>query len=339
MFEDLQRFVVRMPNWLGDAVMATAALHDLKAHFPNSSITVAASHPIQELLLHDTAVDERIAFSRKASEKSKEKKRFTKLLQEKMYMAAILMTGSFSSAWQFFMARKSFQKRIGFASHFRSLLLTDPIEEPPKGVHLVDCYKRLLQPLGIPISSTEPKLFVADYEKSEALDLLASHSISPRDRLIGINPGAAYGSAKCWPEESFRELTEKLLQNPAYKIVYFGDPGTKPVVDFITAGFPDRVVNLAAKTSLRQLIALIGCCSFFITNDSGPMHIAAALKRPLIALFGSTNEIKTGPYASMQHVIHKHVPCSPCYLRKCPIDFRCMRSITVDDVLREVSRL
>ena len=149
--------------------------------------------------------------------------------------------------------------------------------------------------------------------------------------MIGINPGAAYGSAKCWLPERFRELTEKLLQNPNTRILYFGDKAGASLVNEICADLPDRVINLAAQTTIRELMAYIQACHLFLTNDSGPMHMASALGTPLVALFGSTSDRYTGPYRGGK-VIHKHVPCSPCYRRTCPIDFRCMTQIGVDEV-------
>ena len=119
--------------------------------------------------------------------------------------------------------------------------------------------------------------------------------MSPQARLVGINPGAAYGSAKCWLPERFRQVTEKLLKHENIQIVYFGDSVTQPLVKEICQGLPSRVINLAGVTTLRQLASLIKLCDVLLTNDSGPMHIAAAVGTPLVALFGSTNEIATGP--------------------------------------------
>jgi len=156
-----------------------------------------------------------------------------------------------------------------------------------------------------------------------------------KDIIIGINPGAAYGTAKCWLPDRFIEITKKILELPHTYVIYFGDAAASPLIKTLAEPFSERVINMAAKTSLRELMALIHCCSAFLTNDSGPMHIAAALKTPLLALFGSTSEIKTGPYLKGR-VIHKNVECSPCYKRVCPIDFRCMKRIEVSEVYNEL---
>jgi heptosyltransferase-2 len=195
----------------------------------------------------------------------------------------------------------------------------------------------LLEPLGIPISETAPRLYLTEAEKKEAAEWLYNYGISSTDSIIGINPGAAYGSAKCWLPDRFKKLTEMLLEDPKVKIVYFGDKSGASLVQEICSDLPDRVINLAGKTTLRQLIALIYQCHFFLTNDSGPMHVASALGVPLLALFGSTSDVATSPYNGGK-VLHKHVPCSPCHRRECPIDFRCMTQITVNEVYQEIRK-
>lgn len=242
-----------------------------------------------------------------------------------------MLTRSLSSAWWFY--KGNVKRRIGFKDHFRTPLLTDPltIPENEEFEHQVLTYKRLLAPLGIALSDTKPKLFLSPETVEAARTVLEEHGIQKDHFIVGINPGAAFGSAKCWPQERFKELTAMLLQHPDVRIVFFGDSVSKPLVDAISAPFTERVVNLAGKTSLKAFTALLSLANVLVTNDSGPMHVAAALKTPLVALFGSTNAVKTGPYLNGT-VIHKHTLCSPCYKRTCPIDFRCMTSITASEV-------
>jgi len=332
MRQEPKNIVIRMPNWLGDAVMATPILHDIRKNYPEAKITILCSDVIAQLFANNPHLDALLTFSRKTEVKKKEGRRIVQKLIEGNYDLGILLTGSFSSAWQFFRAK--IPLRLGYSTHFRKFLLTHPVAIPEhdETQHLVISYKQLLAPLGMAVSDTPLELFVSNEEKKAATELLASFDIHDDHRLIGINPGAAYGSAKCWPKERFRKLSERLLQDPKIRILYFGDSHSKALVDDICMGLPLRVNNLAGKTTLRELIALIDACSLLITNDSGPMHIGAAVHTPLVAIFGSTNAIKTGPYSNGK-VVQKHVPCSPCYLRKCPIDFRCMMNISVDDVV------
>jgi len=154
-------------------------------------------------------------------------------------------------------------------------------------------------------------------------------------RLVGINVGATYGSAKCWPAERFRDVALKLLEDDLY-VLFFGDATTASLVKEICLTLPERAMNLAGVTTLRELACLIKDCDVLLTNDSGPMHIAAALETPLVALFGSTDDRATGPFGQADSVIHKHVSCSPCFKRECPIDFRCMKEIGVDEVVEKV---
>ena len=174
-------------------------------------------------------------------------------------------------------------------------------------------------------------MYVTEKEVEESKELLYQRGYRKTKKLVGINPGAAYGTAKCWLPERFRELAIRLLKQDLY-VVFFGDASTASLVKEICMGLPDSVINLAGVTSLRELVCLIKDCNVLVTNDSGPMHIGAAFGVPLVALFGSTDDIATGPYGQAEGVIHKRVSCSPCFKRVCPIDFKCMKEITVDEV-------
>ena len=324
-----------MPNWLGDAVMGTPVLEDIKKAYPDCHLTVLCHGAIKILLEACPHVDAFIVFASDKKRDPAEKKRIYKELQNGNFDVGILLTRSLSSAWWFY--RGGLKRRIGFKDHFRSPLLTDALDIPENEEveHQVITYKRLLEPIGIPQSNTKPKLYLRQDELDACRKSLAELHIEPHHLLIGINPGAAFGSAKCWPKERFKELTAKLLLHPDVRVIYFGDNTTKPLVDEITKPFGDKVANVAGKTTLRSFTTILSLCNCLITNDSGPMHVAAALATPLVAIFGSTNEVKTGPYGGGT-IVHKHTLCSPCYLRSCPIDFRCMTSITVEDVFTAI---
>ena len=340
MFEP-KNIIVRMPNWLGDTVMATPILADLRRHWEKAFITAMCQANVAPLLTEDPHLNEVYSFKRPSGWIHRSQHlEIIDTIRKGEYDLGILLTNSFSSAWWFWRGRV--KNKIGYADNFRSFLLDKAIAYPPdlEKQHLVLTYKHLLTPLGISISDASPKLYLSKEEVDNAHHFLKLLNIDPEKNIIvGINPGAAYGSAKCWLPERYKEVTQKLLDNAKISILYFGDNAGAPLVHDICAQLPtERVVNLAGKTTLRELMALIHCCSIFLTNDSGPMHIAAALGRPLLALFGSTNEVKTGPYHTGK-VIHKHVECSPCYKRVCPIDFRCMKRIEVDEVYQELQKM
>ncbi len=331
-----EKIIIRMPNWIGDLVMATPILTDIRKAYPNAHITAMSRSPICDLLREDRDIDELFCFSKVNSFGRRDELRdIIEKLRRGNYDLGILLTHSFSSAWWFWWGKV--KRRLGYQCNARSLLLTDKVPLPPhvQQQHLVLTYKMLLEPLGIPISETKPRLFVADKELDEARTLLKQLGITPQHRLVGINPGAAYGSAKCWLPNRFREVTERLLGQEDIRIIYFGDQASMPLVKEICQGLPSPVINLAGLTSLRELTCLIKLCSVLLTNDSGPMHLAAALGTPVVALFGSTSEVVTGPYKTGT-VIHKHVECSPCYKRVCPIDFRCMKKIEADEVYEAI---
>lgn len=331
-----EKIIVRMPNWIGDLVMATPILSDLRKAYPKAHITAMCLAPICDLLREDQDIDELFCFSKgNRFGRRNDKRDIVEKLRRGKYDLGILLTYSFSSAWWFWLG--NVKRRLGYKGNGRGLLLTDKIPFP-KNVHdqhLVETYKMLLEPLGIPVSDTKTRIFLTDKELSDAKILLQQLGISSEQILIGINPGAAYGTAKCWLPERFREVTEQLLKLPNIRIIYFGDQASMPLVKEICQALPPAVINLAGLTSLRELTALIKLCQVLLTNDSGPMHIAAAVGTPLVALFGSTNAVATGPYKTGV-VIHKNVSCSPCYRRVCPIDFRCMKRIETDEVYKKI---
>lgn len=331
--------IVRMPNWLGDLVMATPVLADLRQHFPRSKITAMCQSSIASLLREDPNIDELFSFNRPSG--WLHRKAFRNILmplRHGEHDLGVLLTNSFSSAWKFW--RGNTQNRLGYSRLGRDFLLDKAVAYPEKmkAQHLVDTYKMLLEPLGVPLSISEPKLYLSSQEKKEVRTLLDTLKIPQNALLVGINPGAAYGAAKCWIPKRFQEVALKLLDNPNVHILFFGDAATVPLIDRICQSLPERAMNLAGKTSLRELVALIGECKAFLTNDSGPMHIASALGTPLVALFGSTSDVRTGPYKGGT-VIHKRTSCSPCGQRICPIDFRCMKEIQVKEVVQAVQSL
>ncbi|MCB1068041.1 MAG: lipopolysaccharide heptosyltransferase II [Simkania sp.] len=333
-----KNIIVRMPNWIGDLVMATPILTDLRFAFPDASITAMVYEKIGPLIEADPAIDELFLFSRaKGMIRRIRQRNIVEKLRDGNYDLGLLLTNSFSSAWRFWQG--GVKNKVGFSGDGRSFLLDQAVPFPKerKTQHLVLTYKALLKHIGVPRSETAPRLFLKKDEKEGAWDFVKRFDIPAEAKLIGINPGAAYGSAKCWLPERFREVAKRLIdEDPSHFVLFFGDLSHKQLINEICTGLPARAVNLAGQTDLRLLLALISICSVFLTNDSGPMHIADSLDIPLVALFGSTDPIATGPYRHGQAVMQKKVPCSPCFKRVCPIDFPCMKGLTVEDVFNRV---
>jgi heptosyltransferase-2 len=312
------KIVVRMPNWIGDFVMALPILEDLKTKYPNSYLVVICKGGLDQLLISNPFVNEIYRI---------DKRRFSKLrlilyLMKNTFDLGFLLTNSFSSALYFFFGRV--KKRYGFIHAFRSFLLSHPKPFPKDRdrKHLVLTYKDLIDSK----SQTTPKLYLKPNERRIG------------KTIFGINPSAHYGSAKCWPKERFREVIERLIKEvPNSEVLVFGDASSFELVNDICKSAPKEVTNLCGKTTLKELVEIIGTLDVFLTNDSGPMHIAASMQVPMVAIFGSTSPIITGPY-QFGTVIKKNAACSPCFKRKCPIDLRCMTEISVDEVVKAMKK-
>lgn len=337
-----KNIIVRMPNWIGDAVMATPILEDLRRYFPECELRVLCQGNIALLLQNNPYINEILSFKRPSGWIHRlHPFEVVEMLQCGEFDLGVLLTNSFSSAWQFW--RGGVRNRLGYAGHWRRFLLNKCVAEPEdlEKQHLVLTYKQLLLPLGIAVTHSMPALFISDEERETAHDLLTRCKIDKScHRIVGINPGAAYGSAKCWLPDRFQAVARRLIESDKNnRVIFFGDPSQKELIASICSDLPDGVLDLAGRTTLREMIALLECCDVILTNDSGPMHIAAALKKPVVAIFGSTNPVKTGPYSDKAVVLRKEVACSPCYKRVCPIDLRCMTQLSVDEVFAAVQAM
>lgn len=332
MFQDsVKQIIIRLPNWIGDFVMSTPVLSDVRSHFPDACITAMCSSSMADLLIEDPAVDQTLCFT-DDHHRRHHLWSIVQTLRAGRYDLGILLTHSFSSAWWFWLG--GVKRRVGFSKDGRSILLTDRIQPPENKMHQVFYYKHLLQPLGVPLSETAPRLFVSANDRAN--DLLEQTGYRPGKPLFGIHAAASYGSAKCWPLDRFHALAQRLLQDDAATVLFFGDAKSSSLVKEICVGLPPRAINWAGATSLRELAYLIRLCDVFITNDSGPMHMAAAVGTPVVALFGSTDEWVTGPWGQTEGVIHKHCDCSPCFQRTCSRDFSCMNRIEVEEVFQKI---
>lgn len=330
--------VIRCPNWIGDAVMATPVFSHIRRLFPNAHVIAIAETSIAQLLDGLDGIDEWLVFSRSKETKRQEERRMAKELRTRKVDLAILLTRSLSSAWMVW--RGGVRWRVGFRDHFRRFLLNMSLPLPTEEQHDVHTYLELLRPFGAVDTSPSLALSLKESEKEAIRNVLQANGWNPEKKFVVLNPGAAYGSAKCWPKEYFHEVALRLSREHGLFCVFIGDKKGAVLIEDIMGlnggkALPTNVISLAGKTSLRDLMAVLALADCVVTNDSGPMHIAAAFKRPLVALFGSTNPYRTGPWGCGT-VIYKHVSCSPCYRRTCPGNFACMRSIHPDEVVASV---
>ena len=247
----------------------------------------------------------------------------------------ILLQNAFEAAFLTLLAR--IPVRAGYKRDARSLLLTHPVKirkEVRRG-HQVHYYQSLMQGLGLECGPDTLYLPLPDEATNWAADFGAQLEKKP---LLGLNPGAAHGPAKRWPAGRYGELAGRLAKEYNAALVVFGTAADTEAAATIAAYAPDNVIDLTGKTSLARAMAVIGLCDAFVTNDSGLMHVGAALQTPLVGIFGST-DLRTGPFCDNAVIVKKDLPCSPCFDANCKTDFRCMMDITVDEVYAAVKKL
>ena len=328
-----KKILIRATNWIGDAVLITPAIAAIARKFPDASITVLAKSSVAELFLENPFIHEVMVYQ----DQSRHKGSFGKIrlildLRKKNFDLAILFQNAFEAALLAFLA--GIPQRYGYDTDGRAWLLTFPVpvEKEAIEIHQRDYFLHLLKPLGIAASSERLVLPVTSSEETEAWDRLKQNHIQRSNLIIGVNPGSTYGTAKRWAPERFAELADRLMTEQGARVLMFGGPGEVGLVKAICDRMKQKPIQFAGQTSVRQLMALIKQCRLFITNDTGPMHVANALGVPIVAIFGSTNTKTTSPAQPDFRLVHKGVSCSPCLLRTCPIDHRCMDWITVDEV-------
>jgi heptosyltransferase-2 len=324
------RLVVRATNWLGDAVMSLPALRAVREVFPRAHLAIVARPWVADLYARERAIDEVIAFSAKSWS---EKREFAARLREMRFDAAILLPNSFDSALVMWMA--GIAERIGYRRDARGMLLTRAIEPPEAGDiprHERFYYLELLRRAGMieKFPAVGPiELDCRDEACAAGVARMAELGIERP--AIGVSPGAAYGNAKRWLPERFAEAAASAARTRGASVLVFGSAAERELCQQVTEAIPGAR-NLAGATTLREFLDLVAACSLFLTNDSGAMHVASALGVPVAAVFGPTDDTTTGPSGRVTRVIREHVECSPCLLRECPIDHRCMTRVTAQTV-------
>ena len=375
-----RHILVRGVNWLGDAVMTTPALQRLRERFPQAHIALATPAKLADLWQLHSAVNEVISITPGSSpwavsrifRNSGFAARGPNLDQQNPgFDLAIIFPNSPRSALEPWLAR--IPRRLGYARPWRNWLLTDCIPARPDHVpmiklsekqvrQLVSKSPRFPHPIGTPTTNshqtieylhlvaaagadstlTAPRVEICEKELTSVADRLASMTGRSGSKLwLGLNPSAAYGAAKCWPAENFVATARAISQKfPEVMWLLFGTKNDESQCSKVAAAVGNSVVNVAGKTSLRELMATLKLCRLLLTNDSGPMHLAAALGTPVIALFGSTSPQLTGPGLpgdSAHRLLQAGVACAPCFRRDCPIDLRCLTGITVETAVAAVT--
>lgn len=322
--------VVRVANWLGDTIMALPALRALRAARPAARITLVG--PWAPLLAGQAVADITLAYPRRFAER----RRLGRCLREDPPDVALLLPNSFESALAAWWWRS--KRRIGFDTDGRRRLLTDAVVRPSPRRHQVDEYAALLAPLDIRVEEGAPptwKLGPSAELRGELDSLLKAAGVSPEARIIGFHLGAAFGSSKLWPAESFGQLSGR-LRRAGFTPLLLGSAEDGPRADAVATAAGSPVVSLVGRDRPALLPSLLSRLSCLVSGDTGVAHLGAALGVPTVTLFGPTDPRVTAPLGATARVLYRAVACSPCFLRSCPIDHRCMRRIDVDDVEQQV---
>ncbi|MCP9439458.1 MAG: lipopolysaccharide heptosyltransferase II [Nitrospira sp.] len=343
--ESVKRLVVRAPNWIGDAVMCEPALRGLRSLFPHAELTLLAKPSVAELFCGHAGADRIILYDdRRLHAGLSGKWALAETLRRHRFDLAVLFQNAFEAALLAWLA--GIPRRYGYATDGRTLFLTDPVAVPDfrRPVHQVAYYWNLLKPLGLNGEPVAPALTVSPDEERKMGERLASAGIGPSDLVIGINPGSVYGAAKRWPSDRFAEVARRLAgrlrghEGRAVATVILGAKGEEALGREIAGRLDGKTAVFSGATTIRELMAAIKRCRLLLTNDTGPMHIAAALGVPVTAIFGPTDWRTTSPYGQEGGIVREPVECAPCLLRECPIDHRCMTRVPVDRVYETAVR-
>ncbi len=359
-----RKILVRGVNWLGDAVMTTPALQRLRERFPQAEIAILTPEKLASLYAGHPAVDRVLAFAPGESLVS-----VALWLRDERFDLAVVLPNSPRSAFEVFLA--GVPRRAGYGRPLRTWMLTDPVRDRPgvaamkkrapaearrlaegggprgtfdPSAHQLHHYLHLVAALGGDASPVPPRLHVGAGE----VEAVRSRFRIPSDErpLFGLNAGAEYGAAKRWPEARFVEAAVELHRRTRCRWLIVGGRGDRGLTERIAAQVAaaaggDAVRNIAGETTLRELCAALKLCDVVLTNDTGPMHVAAAVGTPVVVPFGSTSPELTGPGlpgSGTDELLSGEAPCAPCFLRECPVDFRCMTGIGVPRVVGAVLR-
>jgi heptosyltransferase-2 len=345
-FSEPRRLLVVAPNWLGDAVMALPAIADLRRAFPTAAMIVAARASVAAVFRLAGGIDDVLTLEWQGKRGHGAAFRAdVARMRAAGCDTAVLLPNSFASAWLAW--RAGVPQRWGYAGDLRSWLLTRAVAKPGGSVHQGTYYQRLVQALGVANGSLEPRLTARETDVAEARALLSTRGWDGRRRLVALAPGAAYGTAKQWLPRHFIALVGRLVERDGATCVLVGGKGSDAVTtaQIREAQPPEArpfVIDLAGATSLLTLAGVLSLADACVSNDSGAMHVAAALGVPTVAIFGPTNEKETAPLAregGAARVLTQPVHCRPCMLRECPIDHRCMARLQPDDVHRAVREI
>jgi heptosyltransferase II len=331
-----QRILVVQPTWVGDAVMATPALRAIRNLYPQAHISYLLKRYVKPMYTGMPWADQLITYRSGKTNKKAGKAEFVGLaarLRKGKFDTAILLPGSFKSALVCKLA--GIKRIIGYDRDGRGFLLTDKLLPQREGgryvpTPIIKYYLGLAHYLGSRERDLTMQLFVTPSEQREAERVLERAGVDPARRpLVMLNPGAQYGSSKCWPAEYFATVADRLVDELGAQVLISSAPKERKIVDEITRHMSHVPIDLAkAGLTLGALKEIVRRCDLMISNDTGPRHMAAAFGVPVVAIFGPTHPEWTEIYYAKERIVSVPVHCGPCQLKVCPIDHRCMTRVT-----------
>lgn len=339
--EGIRKILVRSTNWVGDTVMMMPSLGALKKAFSHAQTTVLANPMVVALLENHPAVDRTMTIDKGKGFLSsfKECMGVISWLRGERFDLAVLFQNAFEAAFLAYMGGVRYI--VGYDTDGRGLLLTHKVirDRDILSVHQVEYFLGLVEAMGWPAEEREPVLYIDDEDMKSTSLMLSSFGIEDNCLVVGLNPGALYGPAKRWPEDRFAVIGDWAVERWGARVLLLGSLSEKEVGSRVAHYMKTNPTDLCGRTTLGQAMALIRRCNFFLTNDSGLMHVAAAFDIPMVAIFGPTNPVATGPVSRNARIVRGSVNCSPCLKEACPYDHTCMLSIDPEEVWKEMEGL
>jgi heptosyltransferase-2 len=332
------RIVVRVPNWIGDVMFSLPALESLRANYPGAEIWLAGAPWLRDLLAGEPWGERVLPPGRAKGPGGL--RAAARDLRERRFDLGLLLTNSFGSAAVFALAK--IPERWGYKRDGRGLLLTKGprAEDVDPPLHMIGYYLRLLEGLGLRTVPPEVRLSVTAGERERARADLEALGISSGRPLVVLNPGAAYGPAKRWPAARFAELGRLFQERGGADVAVTGTASEAGLAAEIGAALARKPADLTGRTTLRGMLGVMSLAAVVVTNDTGPMHMANALRVPVVGVFGPTDPRATAPFHPPAAVLKKEgVPCWPCFYRECPYDHRCMTAITAEEAFAAAGEL
>ena len=335
------KILIRATNWVGDAIMALPAIRAVRKRFADAEIAIVARPYVAGIYRYQDVADRLIPYDvcgEHAGISGRE--RLAAEMRAQKFDVALLLQNAFDAAWLAW--RAGIPERIGYARDGRSLLLTKAVPVPKPGeipAHEKFYYLELLRRAGWLEALPDEALIslsVKPEASRRAAETLLHAGARPNAVRVAIGAGASYGSAKCWPPARFAEVANRLQSESGADVILFGTAAETAVSQAIAAEMRRPPIDLTGKTEIADLPALLSNCRLFLGNDSGAMHLAAAVGLPVVAVFGPTDPHGTAPVTPRSTIVQEKPYCSPCFLRRCPTDHRCMTRVTPDAVAAAV---